>query len=502
MNLTIANQNPEKASETNENHIKTAKKSTEERRSRPVTKRTNTQKSSKPSLTAKIESILNPQQTTQWQALPKLPSFAEKNEKCGEISAIHKCKTCKTTYPLLHICHRLECPECYRAAAARIGARGSRNIRAAHAAAVEALNPDNATDVYGRVLPNARLDAEYDDQAAQLLSKIRYGGIRHIVLSPPPNLYDAWKDYDSSKMTREVSKHTQKYFPRIIGSAYVYHPYRIQKDIISQLKQYRYENPGRIIQIVKREKEDITVNHQQTLSLAKNNPGEPATYGASGFWADVYDDVLGLGGIPNYINFSPHIHLLYMGTTPPANEYYEDSEGWIYKHINGGRPLEWDITQEEGKPLKDAIAQKLTYLASHAALFPSESGKMHDVIHYTGLFAPRASVTEKDTDGKITIRKKYYTNVDCEKCGTGNHLVLCSKDTEEPIIGRNGEILAHSKIIIPRKRLTQNGINKLQRYLTLNWAVSRIQSEVYGKTPAFTPPKIPQNTPDPPPQKT
>nr|WP_319378344.1 hypothetical protein [uncultured Methanocorpusculum sp.] len=147
MNLTILNQNNEKSTESSVDSLKTPKKNTEERRSRPVTKRANTQKSSKTSLTAKIESILNPQQTTQWQALPKLPSFAEKNEKCGEISAIHKCKTCGETYPLLHICHRLECPECHRAAAARIGARGSRNIRAAHAAAVEALNPDNAADV-------------------------------------------------------------------------------------------------------------------------------------------------------------------------------------------------------------------------------------------------------------------------------------------------------------------------------------------------------------------
>ncbi|WP_461752489.1 hypothetical protein [Methanocorpusculum sp.] len=143
MNLTIVNQNHEKEPETITNSRKTVKKSTEERRSRPVTRRANTQTS----LTAKIEGILNNTQPTEWQALPKLPSFAEKNEKCGEISAIHKCKTCKKTYPLLHICHRLECPECYRAAAARIGARGSRNIRAAHAAAVEALNPDNAADV-------------------------------------------------------------------------------------------------------------------------------------------------------------------------------------------------------------------------------------------------------------------------------------------------------------------------------------------------------------------
>ncbi|WP_461752488.1 hypothetical protein [Methanocorpusculum sp.] len=108
--------------------------------------------------------------------------------------------------------------------------------------------------------------------------------MRHLVISPPPNLYDAWKDYDSSKMTREVTKHMQKFFPRIIASAYVYHPYRIQTDIISQLRQYRYENPGRTIQIVKREKEDITINYQETRRHAKNDLEELATYGTFGFW--------------------------------------------------------------------------------------------------------------------------------------------------------------------------------------------------------------------------
>ena len=66
----------------------------------------------------------------------------------------------------------------------------------------------------------------------------------------------------------------------------------------------------------------------------------------------------------------------------------------------------------------------------------------------------------------------YKTYVDCKQCGPGNHLTLCDKDTEEPIIGINGEIYAHDKIVIPKKELTQNGKRTLQRFLNYNWAVS------------------------------
>ena len=79
---------------------------------------------------------------------------------------------------------------------------------------------------------------------------------------------------------------------------------------------------------------------------------------------------------------------------------------------------------------------------------------------------------------------------------------MCDKDTEEPIIGINGEIYAHDKIVIPKKELTQNGKRTLQWFLNYNWAVSRIQREGYGITPAQTPNKTATNSPDPPPQKT
>ena len=74
----------------------------------------------------------------------------------------------------------------------------------------------------------------------------------------------------------------------------------------------------------------------------------------------------------------------------------------------------------------------------------------------------------------------YKTYVDCEKCGPGNHLTLCDKETEEPIIGINGEIYAHDKIVIPKKILTAYGKTILQRFLNYNWAVSRIQERGMG----------------------
>ncbi len=164
---------------------------------------------------------------------------------------------------------------------------------------------------------------------------------------------------------------------------------------------------------------------------------------------------------------------------PNAREYYQASGGWVYKNINKGRPIPFKITIKDGKPLKDNIRAIVTYLASHTAVFPSKSGKAHDVVHYRGLFSPKASTLLKTEEGKKLIQRIYEAYIDCEKCGPGNHLMLCDK-SETPILGRNGVIHAKDKLVVYKSELTPLGKQMVQRLLNLNWPVSRIQTDEEG----------------------
>ena len=452
----------------------------------------------------KISAILNHNSQFKPSNQARLPASGEENERCGEISAIHKCMVCGNTYPLYHSCHRIECPICYNSAAARIGQRASVKTRANIKAIDKEITPKPAKDVYGREQKDAGLwDQAYNKtEAAKLHAILKHGGVRHLVVSVPPSEREKWQEFSNRQMIEIVNKHIDRYLPRILGSTWIYHPYRIDPEILQQLKEFRWKNPERSAYVSKRDGETLAVNQYNTKKLAKKTDDpEATTYGKFGFWADVFDDVLNLGNSQAYTVFSPHIHMLYSGTVPRADEYHQQTKGWIYKNVNGGRSIQWEIEETEGKPLKDHLAKSITYLASHAGVFETKKGRSHDIIHYTRIFSPKSSTAIKDQDKKQEIEKVYKTYVDCEQCGTGNHLTLCDKDTEEPIIGINGEIYAHDKIVIPKKELTQNGKRTLQWFLNYNWAVSRIQSEGYGITPAQTPNKTATNTPDPPPQR-
>eukprot|EP00831_Metopus_contortus_P040259 TRINITY_DN3154_c0_g1_i2.p2 TRINITY_DN3154_c0_g1~~TRINITY_DN3154_c0_g1_i2.p2 ORF type:complete len:114 (-),score=22.98 TRINITY_DN3154_c0_g1_i2:157-498(-) len=69
-------------------------------------------------------------------------------------------------------------------------------------------------------------------------------------------------------------------------------------------------------------------------------------------------------------------HMVYSGTVPRADEYHQQTKGWIYKNVNGGRPIQWEIEETEGKPLKDHLAKSITYLASHAGVFETKKRKV------------------------------------------------------------------------------------------------------------------------------
>ncbi len=426
----------------------------------------------------KITQILDNNTTKPQLGIAKLPTYGEPNENCGEISAFHKCQTCAKSYPLLHSCHRLECPTCYKsAAAARIGARASKNIRANIEALLATLGPTPATDIYGKSLQNASLyDPFYkeDPERKRLYQILKHGGLRHMVISLPPELCETWGKYPHKTMVKKFNQHLKTYVPNLIAASWFYHPARIQEQRRKQFRDWRERNPERIIKILKRDKDEIKINPYNTKKFAlRIDEPETATYGRFGYWEDVFDDVLCIGKPENYTYFSPHFHVLYIGAMPRADYYYQQTDGWVYKNVNNGKPIPWNIEQTEGKPFTDHVAKVATYLASHAGLYETVTGKTHDSVHYTKLFSPKATSMLKDLDGKNAILKIYKTFVDCPECGPGNHLELCNKETQEPIIGPNGVIYAQDKITIPKKKLTPYGEKLLQGYLNYNWAVSR-----------------------------
>jgi len=457
------------------------------------------------SISDKITNFFAKPSSNQYSGIINLPAQGVPNDNCGDITMYKKCPICGRYFPCLHSCHRFECPTCYKAAAARAGKRISSNIRAAHAAIFAATSPEPAKDVYGRPLPNASLDDDfYRDHATTRINQIlKYGGLRHMAISIPPEQRERWKNYSHKKRVRMFNKHLKTFAPNVLASAWIYHPARILKQILYQLRQYRNNHPERIANVLKRQGDKTKINPYNTKKLAlRADEPEAATYGRFGFWEDVYDDILKIGSIDNYTYFSPHFHLLYFGTMPRADVYHQQTGGWVYKNLYEGKQIPWEIEQTEGKPLRDHVAKVATYLTSHAEIEKTETGRTHDIVHYTGLFSPKEAATVKDPEGKTAILKIFKSYIDCTVCGPGNHLELCNKETLEPIIGPNGPIYAQDKIIIPKKKLTPAGEKHLQTYLnSYNWAVSRIQIGGLEKTPAKTPQNNTLNTPDPPPDR-
>jgi len=133
----------------------------------------------------------------------RLPASGDENERCGEISAIHKCMVCGNTYPLYHSCHRIECPICYKSAAARIGQHASVKIRANIKAIDKEITPKPAKDVYRRNQKDAGLwDQAYNKTEVEKLHAIlKHGGVRHLVVSVPPNEREKWQEF-SNRLSR------------------------------------------------------------------------------------------------------------------------------------------------------------------------------------------------------------------------------------------------------------------------------------------------------------
>ena len=392
----------------------------------------------------RINSILNPALLpTKSQQKVEMVASGTPNDNCGEESAIYRCKKCGETYPVNHHCDRLECPVCHSTAAARIGKRGSATLRSVNEALIEYLSPESAHDAYGRKLPNASILAEYYPEAVKLANVARSGGLRQTILSPPRELWQKWEECSNIQMTRAFTSHVSKHLPKNIGGLYIYHPHRIKPEIRKK------------------------IDHEMDSVTSK------------GYWDAIHNNILNLPSKEDYVYFSPHYHIIHWGTMPNASGYHTKTKGWVYKITNHGKPIPLKIVIKDGQPLEDQLRAKITYLASHAGLFHTETGRTCDVVHYFGIASPRSRQLCKTEEGKKIVKRIYQSYIDCDKCGPGNHLTLCDKN-EIPIIGSEGEIYANFKLVVYKSELTPLGKQKVEKLLNLNWPVSRIQTDENG----------------------
>ncbi len=317
----------------------------------------------------RINSILKPALLPpKSQQKSKMVASGTPNDNCGEESAIYRCKKCGETYPVDHHCDRLECPICHSTAAARIGKRGSASLRSVNEALIEYLSPESACDAYGRQLPNASILAEYYPEAAKLANIARSGGLRHTIVSPPTKTWQKWEGYSNIQMTRAFTNHVEKHMPRNIGGLYIYHPHRIKPEIRVKLEQYAAKQQRRND---KRKFNNIRWKAKQRTESTEEHEIDITT--SKGFWDAIHLNVLNLPNPEDYVYFSPHYHIIHWGTMPNTTWYHDRTKGWVYKITDHGKPIPLKITEKDGKPLEDQLRAKITYLASHAGLFKTET---------------------------------------------------------------------------------------------------------------------------------
>ncbi len=94
---------------------------------------------------------------------------------------------------------------------------------------------------------------------------------------------------------------------------------------------------------------------------------------SKGYWDAIHNNILNLPSQEDYVYFSPHYHIIHWGTMPNTTWYHDRTKGWVYKITDHGKPIPLKIVIKDGQPLEDQLRAKITYLASHAGLFKTET---------------------------------------------------------------------------------------------------------------------------------
>jgi hypothetical protein len=159
-----------------------------------------------------------------------------------------------------------------------------------------------------------------------------------------------------------------------------HHPYRVKGCFIGRLQKYR-------------------------TKWGEDHPGEQVP----GFWKLIHDDILKLGGMGEYLFYSPHFHGLTSGKLIQSDVFYEVTEGWVYKKMkhDEGQELPAGYSLSE-----NSITKVANYLSTHTAYEYSK----HAVRYIGDLSYSRLGRKDKETK---------RVQVMCLKCGAPmvEHLV-------------------------------------------------------------------------------
>lgn len=232
-------------------------------------------------------------------------------DKCNEPNFVEYCPDCHHTDVHSYHCNRWDCPVCYPWTA---------NRRAR----------ETANRLWG-------IKKAYE------AAGIDVGFINHVVISPPPSVYDCFNEDVAAKDMRKHAKAIG-----LSGGCSVFHPYRIKDEI-----------------------EDVLRNERKIGNLKTSNWIALHAGYLDGFTINGCE----IKSMADCIEFSPHWHIVGFFKLKERSDSFYERTGWTYKNVS------WEVYHE---PLdKDGIRRTLAYLCTHHRY---QKGKQS--IRYFGIASP------------------------------------------------------------------------------------------------------------------
>lgn len=279
-------------------------------------------------------------------------------ETCDFVKGYFTCSCRDKIIPIHDSCQRAGCPICYEEWASKAGARVSDNLRGTRAA-YRVYDPSLGSD-FGKIEKNIK----------------NTHNIRHITFSPPPGLVA--DDVGLSDAFKVFLKLRKKRF--MTGGVVWFHPYRIKPAVRVRLSEY----------------------------MRIRGDEQKGEHG--GFWRLIHLDALCLGGLSEYVYWSPHYHVLGFGGLPDAGLFHRITGGWTYKN-HGPRNLE--IKEAPDGHWIDEVKITASYISTHAAI---EEGKMSrrvfGICHSSNVNKVKDPLT-----GQYEVRLVKKSYLRCTVCG-------------------------------------------------------------------------------------
>jgi hypothetical protein len=143
----------------------------------------------------------------------------------------------------------------------------------------------------------------------------------------------------------------------------------------------------------------------------KEHPGEYAP----GFWVFARKDVLKLGHLGNYVEYSPHFHAIASGYLLNSKEFHQMTGGWIYKKVRRDEGEELPVTHSMSQKDIERVAH---YISTHTCY----EWTKHSVRYVGDISYNRLARKDKHTERKPAV---------CPKCGAPLHEHLVNQITGE-----------------------------------------------------------------------